>query len=69
MLTFLTALFCCLPGTIMCRPPVVKQRQRPVVAVAGDSNLDVTMLKSHRLQGDEQVKEQLAFEVRPVPMY
>jgi hypothetical protein len=63
------ALFSPLAGTIMCRPPVVQQMQRPVVAVAGDSNLDVTTLKPHRLQGDEQKKEQLAFEVRPVPTH
>ena len=47
----------------MARPPVVHQKRRLIVAVAGDSNLNVATLKPHRLQGDEQVKEELAYEV------
>lgn len=38
--------------------------RRLVVAVVGDSNLDATAMKPHRVAGDEAYKQQLAEEVR-----
>lgn len=50
----------------MKQPPVVLPlARRKVVAVVGDSNLDVTTLKSHRITGDEATKHSLAEQVRP----
>lgn len=37
--------------------------RRLVVAVVGDSNLDSTAMKAHRVAGDEARKQQLAEEV------